>query len=80
MLIWFIAEMSLIKDNLLSSIPYMWKILFTNVELWGPRAWGIVVEPLATKVKSNMNFIEVNAWLSFNINVVDDATMVTSSL
>jgi hypothetical protein len=55
-------------------------ILFTNVKLWGPKAWGIVVEQLATKVKSNMNCIEVNAQLSNNINAMDDATMVASSL
>jgi hypothetical protein len=54
----------------------MWEILFTNAKLWGPKAWGIVVEQLAKKVKSNVNWIEVNPWLSNNINAMDDATMV----
>ncbi len=54
----------------------MWEILFTNAKLWGVEAWGIVIEQLVKKMKSNVNWIKFNPQLSNNINAVDDATMV----
>lgn len=51
-----------------------------NVELWGPNAWGIMVEQLVKKNEIKCELNKGSSRINNNVNAMDDETMVAYSL